>query len=115
MAKTILVAVALLSGGVLVKDKLEAFEVEPGDELTEAKMKKLGLSADDVEELMAKGSVEEVKVREAESSAPVDDKALAAANKRADDAEAKLVTLQGEVDQLKVDLETATKPAAQTA
>ncbi len=113
MAKTIMIATALIAGGVLAKSgSLEPFEVKPGEELTEAKCKKLGLTEDDVATLIDKGTIEEVPVRTAEEASAADDgAALAAANKRADDAEAQVKELTAKVSALEADLAKATEPA----
>lgn len=110
MAKTILVAVALLSGGLLVKDVLKPFEVQPGEELTTKKLEQLGLSEADIASLKDKGSIAEIDVREAEATADVDDSALKAAIARAEKAEGEVKTLTDNVDQLTKDLAEATKP-----
>ena len=115
MSKTILIAVAMLSGGLLVKDALVAFEVEPGEELTKSKIEKLGLSAADVDDLRAKGSIEEVEVREAEADAAVDDAALKAAVARADQAESEVKALTETGAGLEKDLAEATKPKSAAA
>lgn len=110
MSKTILVAVALLSGGVFVKDALKSFEVQPGEELTKTKVDQLGLSKDDIAALKANGSIAEVDVREAEAEAVADDSALKAAVARAEKAEGEVKTLTDTVASLEKDLAEATKP-----
>lgn len=108
MSKTtlILVAASMLCGGTRARDgAVTAFEVAPGTELTPAVLAKLGLDDEAVTELIAKGAIAELDVRAAEASAGSDDQAdaLAAANRRAAEAEAKVAALEA-------DLAAATKP-----
>ena len=98
MAKTtlILAAVTLITGGVRAKDgAIVPHTVQPGEELTEDVVAKLGLDQDGIADLLARGAVAEIDVR---AAAPADDgaaaDALAAANKRADEAEAKVKDLE---------------------
>ena len=63
MSKKILVAVALLSGGIAAATGSKPFEVNPGEELTDAKAKKLGLDEASVEALIERGQIAEVEAR----------------------------------------------------
>lgn len=103
MSKTkILVATMTLSGGLA---GAALCEVAGGEELTEAKAEALGLDEAGLADLLARGMIAEVDVRTAEAGAKGDAKALAAAVKRADAAEAKVAELEAK-------LAAATKPAA---
>lgn len=111
MSKTtlILVAASTLCGGTRAKDgEVKPFEVAHGTELTEAVLAKLGLDDAAVADLLAKGKIAEVDVRAAEAAGDVPDQTaeLAAANQRADAAEAKVKELEGK-------LAGAPKPPAQ--
>lgn len=91
MSKTkILVATMTLSGGT----PLEPFSLAGGEELTGARAEALGLDEDSVADLLARGMIEEVDVRSAESGAKGESKALAAAVKRAEAVEAKVTELE---------------------
>ena len=113
----ILVVATTLCGGLLGKDnKFEPYEVAPGTEITPAVLKGLGLSKDEVVALIEKGAIAEVDVRAAESgggNAKDLTADLAAANTRADEAEAKVTELEAKVTELEAELEAATKPAEQ--
>jgi hypothetical protein len=104
MSKLILLAAATLVAGTAAKP----FTVGANEELTDAKLKKLGLDAANVKDLIDRGLIVETEVREAAPDAPADTAALDAANKRADDAEAK-------VKELEAALAEATKPPAPPA
>lgn len=112
--KLILVALVSIAGGVLAKDgAFKAAEAAPGEELTPEKLTALGLDDAAVEALEAKGHVERVPVRTAEDTDGTADADLAAANKRADEAEAKVkeLTEANEALTKKVsELEAAAKP-----
>lgn len=97
MSKLILVAMATICGAALAKGKVEPFEVAAGDHLTDKVVAKLGLDADSLTDLIAKGTVVEVDatITAAEPAGADQSAELAAANKRADDAEAKLKDLEG--------------------
>jgi len=87
--------------------------VNPGEELTKAKIKDLGYKAEDLAALIARGQVVEQDVRVAEGGAVDESAALAAAEakvtdlekklaaetKRANDAEAALADLQKQIDE----------------
>jgi ABC-type Fe3+-hydroxamate transport system substrate-binding protein len=112
MAKLILVAASTLCGGVLAKNgKFDAVEVAPGTELTDDVVGKLGLNKAELQRLQDNGAIAEVTVREAgdDASADLADE-LAAAIKRAEEAEAKLAALEAEVADIKQQLDDATKP-----
>jgi len=110
MSKTILIAAVLLSGGVTGKDgKIASCTVQPGDELTADKLKALGLAENDVEAFIAEGKIAQTEVREAVADDDTDAAALAAANKRADDAEAALKVAQAKIAELEA---AAKKPGA---
>lgn len=111
MSKTIMVAVALLSGGVLANGTLQAFEVKPGEEVTEAKAKKLGLNEAGVKAAIELGQIAEVEARVAESGDSAGDgEALADAVTRAEKAEGQVKALTDKVVALEKDLAEATKP-----
>lgn len=97
MAKTmILVAAATLVG--MAKGEAK-FRLPQGEELTAGAKKKLGLTDKDIDELIARGQVVETEVRAAEG-AKGDAEAIAAATKRAEDAEAKVKALEARVAEL---------------
>ena len=106
MSKTtlILVAASMVCGGTRAKDgAVTPFEVGPGAELTEAVLAKLGLDAEAVTELIAKGAIAEVDVRAAEAETADDSELvvkLTAATKRADAAEAACVVAEAKVKEL---------------
>lgn len=116
MAKgKILIARHQLSGG----KKGSVTTVSPGDQITAAVKKELGLKEADIVELIDKGAIAEVSVH-AETVADDADAvaALAAETKRADDAEGKLADetkraddAEAKVAELEKQLEEATKPA----
>ena len=110
MAKSTLVLVAACTlVGAKLKDSDEPEVLEPGEELTPAIQKKFGLKKADVEDLLERGSLVEVNARSAEGSG--DDKAVKAAEARADAAEEKVAELEKANADLEKQLEEATKPA----
>ena len=113
--KKILVAIAALSGGIMVNKEIVGFEVHPGEELSTEKIKKLGLSEDHLKLLQESGAIGEVEVREAEADAAVDDAALKAAVARAEKAESEVKVLTETVAGLEKDLADATKPKSAAA
>lgn len=103
---SILVAVHSLTGGTTAKDE-EKFKVRAGTELTDDIIKRLGLDAKTIEKLKETGAI---VVQDARAAEPGEDVAtleaqLATETKRADDAEAKVKELEGQ-------LAAAKKPAA---
>ncbi len=112
--KKILVAIAVLTGGVVVKGVTVPFEVEPGEELTAKKAEKLGLDEKAIEGLIERGSVGLIDVREAEEDSDSAEE-LAAAVTRAEKAEGEVKTLTDKVAELEKDLAEATKPKAPAA
>lgn len=106
MEKTkILVAAATLVGAK-AKGETVPFRLLQGEELTAAAKKKLGLAADDLDELISRGHVVETEVRSA-AGGKSDSAALEAANKRADEAEAKVKELTDKVEGLEKQLAAA--------
>lgn len=104
--KKILIAARELHGGT---EKGGPAVLNAGEELTTEAQKALGLKKDDVDALVAAGTLSEVNAREAGGG---NDASLAAANKRADDAEAQVAELTKQVETLTAELAEATKPKA---
>ena len=111
--KDILIATRQLRGG---KSKGEREFVQAQEELTAAKQKALGLSKDDVQDLIETGAVIEIP---ADVGSGDDSAEVKAANKRADDAEkrasdaeTKVAELTAEIETLKTQLEAAKTEAS---
>lgn len=85
--------------------------LEAGEELTPELAKKHKLNKEHLEDLVARGALNEVSARLASASNAADPAELAAANKRADAAEAKVAELTAKVEALEADLAAATAPA----
>ncbi|RDV06422.1 hypothetical protein DXH95_03070 [Sphingorhabdus pulchriflava] len=85
--------------------------LEAGEELTPELAKAHKLKKDDLDDLVTRGVLTEVSARLASASNAIDPAELAAANKRADAAEAKVAELTAKVEALEADLAAATAPA----
>ena len=112
--KTIFIARAEISalipaekGGKPVKQT-----IDPGTPVTDALAKKFGLKAEDLATLVARGHIVERSAHVVTEGDGPTAAELKAANKRADDAEAKVADLEQQVADLTKALEEATKPAA---
>jgi hypothetical protein len=99
--QTILVAVGELRGGGEVLDS--------GAELTPEMQKAMGLSAEEVTDLVARGHLNQTKARVAAHGGEAE---LAAALARAEAAEAKVIELEARARELEAELAEATKPKA---
>ncbi len=99
-ATVILIAVGELSGGGIT--------LADGEELTAEKAKKIGLEPDDIADLVTKGKLMEVSVRQAET---IGSDELGDAIARATAAEGEVKTLTAQVADLTAKLEAATKKA----
>lgn len=101
-SKTVLVAAHQLKGGK--SEKSESIVVNPGDEITPAVAKKLGLGKDEIAALQAKGAINEVSARlaaeDAGAGAAELEAKLAAETKRANDAEARAAAAEAKVAQI---------------
>lgn len=107
----VLVAMTTIHGGMTIKGEFKPASAEPGDELTKDKLAALGIDAAELEGLKARGVVGDANARVAEGPATADDKALAAAIKRAEDAEALVKERDATIAELTEQLAEATKPA----
>lgn len=111
---TVLVATQLIRGGTKGKDdSVDRAELRAGEELTDARRKALGLSADDVKGLIERGAITERQARLAAGVDAVDPADLAAETARANKAEADLAAANERISTLETQLEAAKKaPAA---
>jgi hypothetical protein len=89
--------------------------IPAGTHLTKALLDKHGLKADDIEALIARGHVVEQSAHVVTEGDGPSAAELAAAEKRASDAEAKVTALEKQVADLTKAIEAATKSAAPVA
>lgn len=105
--KEILIATRQIIGG---KAKGDRKVVQAQEELTADRQKELGLTKDGVQSLIDSGALIAIPAHVATSEET--DAELAAANKRADDAEAKVADQAKEIETLKTQVEAAKTAAA---